>query len=132
VVGFSFRSGTRRRRKLPTTVERRKQHRIKVRWPLVLITDQGVIQGETRNICADGLFMCSEEPLLLNETFHIQISPPDYQSTDLTGRAIWSDLYAFDDRSTVYGTGICFIRISDRDRHLLNEILSAHSPDTRS
>jgi hypothetical protein len=116
---------------LSTLAERRKQHRIKARWPLAVITDQGTIQGETRNITVDGLFMCSEEPLRLNETFHMRMSPPNHDATDFTGRVIWSDLYAFGDQNTVYGTGICFVKISERDRHLLTEILSTHSPNTQ-
>jgi hypothetical protein len=79
----------------------------------------------------DGLFMYSEEPLRLNETFHMQINTPNHKATDFTGRVIWSDLYAFGDQNTVYGTGICFVKISERDRHLLNEILSTHTPDTQ-
>lgn len=116
---------------MSTIVERRKHQRIKARWPITVITDQGTIQGETRNITFDGLFMCSEEPLRLNETFNMQINPPNQQTTDFTARVIWSDLYAFVDQNTVYGTGICFVRISDGDRHLLNEILSAHPDDSQ-
>jgi hypothetical protein len=118
-------------RELTVTVEKRKHRRIKARWPITVVTDNGTIKGQIGNISVDGLFMRSEEPLRLNKTFHMQINPPNHQGIDFTGRVIWSDLYALVDQNIVYGTGICFVRISDGDRHLFDEILSARPAHTK-
>ena len=113
------------------TVEKRKHRRIKARWPITVVTDHGTIKGQIGNITVDGFFMRSEEPLQLNKTFHMQINSPNHQGIDFTGRVIWSDLYALVGQNIVYGTGICFVRISDGDRHLLDEILSARPAHTQ-
>ena len=107
-------------------VERRKHDRIRVRWPITVLTGHGTIEGETRNITVDSIFICCEEPLRLNEIFPMSISPPNHQMIEVTGKVIWSDLYAVDDRNTAFGTGICFVKISDGDRHFFKDVVSVH------
>jgi len=48
-------------------IERRKHPRIAVRWPISVVTRDGIIEGETRNISLGGILLCSEKPLPLNE-----------------------------------------------------------------
>jgi hypothetical protein len=107
-------------------IERRGHDRIEVRWPITLFTDHGAIEAETRNVSVDGIFICCEEPLQLNEICPMSIEPPDHQTIDVSGKVIWSDFYAVDDRDNAFGTGICFVEISDGDRHFLEDVLSAH------
>ena len=107
-------------------VENRKYRRIKVRWPITVLTQDGMIAGETRNISADGILLCSEKPLGLSEIFFMSLSPPNHQPIEVTGKVIWSDLYAVDDQGSVFCMGFCFVGISDTDRHLLNDLVSTH------
>ena len=37
-----------------------------------------------------------------------------------------ADLYAVDDQDTAFGTGICFAKISDGDRHFFKDVVSVH------
>jgi len=111
---------------LATEVERREHDRIRVRWPITVFTDRSTIEGETRNVTVDGIFICCEEPLRLNEIFPMSISPPNHQTVEVTGKVIWSDLYAVDEKNTAFGTGICFVKISDGDRHFFEDVVSVH------
>jgi len=111
---------------LSNKIERRKHDRIKVRWPVTVFTDHGMIKGETGNITVDGIFICCEEPLRLNEIFPASMDPPNHQTIWFTGKAIWSDFYAVDDQGTAFGTGICFVKVSDGDRHFFDQVVSAH------
>ena len=106
--------------------EKRKHDRIRVRWPVTVFTNRGMIEGETRNISGDGIFICCEEPLRLNEIFPASMGAPNHQTIWFTGKVIWSDLYAVDDRDTAFGTGICFVKIADGDRHFFSQVVSAH------
>ena len=89
-------------------IEKREYTRIKVRWPITVVTDDSAIEGETRDIAVNGVHICSEEPLRLNEAFHMSITPPDRENT--------------------YGTGFCFVKVSDEDSHLLRDVLSVYYP----
>jgi hypothetical protein len=112
---------------LSNRIERREHDRIRVRWPVAVLTDSGIIQAETRNIAVKGIFICCEKPLPLNQILPLRISPPNYQAIQVSGKVIWSDLYGIDDQHITYGAGICFVKIADEDRHLLNDLILAHS-----
>lgn len=106
--------------------ERRKHHRIKARWPISVLLDQDIVKGETINITVDGVLISCEEPLRMNEILRMSINPPHHQAIEVTGKVMWSDHYAVDEQNTTFGMGICFVKISDVDRHFLKDVVSSH------
>ena len=48
---------------MANNIERRKDTKIKVRWPTTVLTDAGTIEGKTRYITVEGVFMRCKEPL---------------------------------------------------------------------
>ena len=107
-------------------IERRKHQRRKVTWPVNVFTDQGTIEGETKDISDEGVFISCEEPLVLNEKYRIGIIPPDHEIIDITGKVVWSDLYGIDENNTAFGMGICFVKIPYNDQYFLDDVVSAH------
>jgi hypothetical protein len=106
--------------------ERREFPRIRVKWPVTVVTDYAEIEAETRNITVNGIFILSKHLLRLNEIFSLHISPPNHQPIEVTGTVIRSDHQALDKRNISYGMGICFVKVSDKDRHFLEDMISAH------
>lgn len=106
--------------------ERREFPRVRVKWPVSVVTGNATIQAETRNITVNGIFILSKDLLRLNETLLLHISPPNRQPIDVTGTLVRSDHQEFDARNISYGMGICFIKVSDEDRHFLEDVISAH------
>ena len=111
---------------MTNTIERREHTRIKVRWPITVEIDDNIIEGETRDITTVGMFINCKEPLALNETYRISVIPPNQQSIDITCKVLWSNLYSTDSENT-YGTGFCFVKVSDKDIHFLSDVLSVHN-----
>lgn len=107
-------------------IERRAHTRIKVKWPITVVTDDSAIEGETRDITTVGMFINCKEPLALNETYQISLIPPNHQIIDLTCKVLWSNLYSTEGENT-YGTGFCFVKVSDEDAHFLSEVLSMYN-----
>jgi hypothetical protein len=107
-------------------IERRKQPRIDVRWPVIVMSDLGAIRGETRDISSEGVAIFCDEPLRLDASYHMAVTPPEHEALDITGRVTWSDLYGMEDGVTAVGMGICFMELSGEDRGFLNQIVSAH------
>jgi len=112
---------------LTNGIEKREYTRIKVRWPITVVTDDSAIEGETRDITPVGMFINCKEPLALNQTYRIAVIPPNHQSIDITCKVLWSNLYSSDAGNT-YGTGFCFVKVSDEDSHLLRDVLSVYYP----
>lgn len=103
-------------------IERRKNPRREVRWPVTVLTENGTIEGETRDFAVDGISIRCVEPLLMNQVFRMGVMPPDHQMIEFTGKVIWSDLYGIGDDSSAYGMGVCFVEISDEDLHILQRL----------
>jgi hypothetical protein len=112
---------------LASGIERRKYQRINASWPISIVSDEESIEGKTINITVDGVLVSCEEPLQLNEVLRISINPPNHQGIEVNGKVIWSDHYAIDEHDTAFAMGICFVKISDVDRHFLKDLVSAHS-----
>ena len=107
-------------------IERRKQPRIDVRWPVSVMSDQGTVRGETRDISSEGVAIFCDEPLRLDESYHIAVTPPEHEALGITGRVTWSDLYGMEDGVTAVGMGICFVELSEENRGFLKQTVSAH------
>lgn len=103
--------------------ERRNHPRFDLKWPIHILTDDGLIEGETENVGMDGISVCIDQPLRLNETLRMGVMPPGHAMIEFTGKVIWSNLYCVGEEDTTYGVGLCFVEISEDDRHFFQEVL---------
>ena len=108
--------------------DRRTKPRNEVRWRVTVETVQGTIEGETRNVSMEGLLVCCEEPLRLQEAYRIAILPPGHPAIGVTGKVVWSDVYGMD-KDIVFGMGVCLVEVSEKDRRLLEQAFSRQPPE---
>ncbi len=100
------------------SIEKRLHPRILVEWPAAAKTLQGTIEGITKDISVDGVFIfCPEEPELEN-SFAIALEPPKERFIPVFGERVWSGNFNFDDR-TVFGIGIRFTFMAPEDRQYI-------------
>lgn len=111
--------------------ERRKHPRISVRWPVSVITDEGMVEGETRNITPEGVFILCKERLLENRHYQLIVKLPKHQPIVVKGRLIWSNLEESDDDSLLRGMGFSFVKISEGDRRYLEKVISIYGAKIR-
>lgn len=107
-------------------LEKRKHPRIKVRRPIIIYTDKGTIEGESRNITSSGIFIHCKERLCQDEVYKMAIRFPLERSIEVKGKLMWSNLEELKPNSVFSGMGFSFVKISDEDRHLLNDAVSAY------
>lgn len=107
--------------------ERRKHPRISVRWPVSVITDEGLIEGETRNITPEGVFIHSKHRLVENHQYQLIVRLPKHQPIVVRGRLIWSNLEECDHDSLFGGMGFSFVKVSDGDRRYLEKVISLYA-----
>ena len=106
-------------------MEKRRQHRYKIRWPITIFTQKGPIEGESRNITGSGIFIHCQEKLSQDEIYRMVIRFPQRDPVEVKGRLVWSNLEGVDSSSALAGMGFSFVKFSDEDRHRLQ---SAGSP----
>ena len=108
-------------------IDRRKSPRIDIRWPISIQTDQGVVSGETVNISSEGVSICCDEPIPLDQILKISILPPDHEMIEISGRITWSDLCGIDTENTTVGIGLCFMEISKADKEYFTQVVTANT-----
>ena len=111
---------------MPDKTERRQHPRYELRWPVTVFVGDDKITGETVDIAIDGMSICCEKPLPIDQVYRMLILPPDHHIIEITGKAVWSNLYGVDDNDDTVGMGICFIEISENDREFFNDMISTH------
>ena len=105
-------------------IEKRKQLRVKIEWPIKVFASHGTLEGEAQNITPQGISICCEEPLHLNEIYLISLMPPDHPPIGVSGKVIWSDFYGICDKDAPVCIGICLVEIPEKDRAFIKELIS--------
>lgn len=105
-------------------VERRKEPRKKVNWPITIIAEHGTIEGEIRNAGVEGLFVFCDEPLSLNQTYRMSIVAGKNSAIGVSGRVVRAEAYCIAEDDTAFGIGVCLVEISQEDREILKGILA--------
>jgi hypothetical protein len=104
--------------------ERRKSPRINVTWPITIITSQGMIEGESRNITPSGVFIHCKKALPENEVYQIIIKLPNGKQIIVKGQMMWSNLNGREDAGVLVDMGFSFIKMSDPDQKVLRTVIS--------
>jgi hypothetical protein len=110
---------------LTTAFEQNITTGIKARWPVAILNNRSLIEGESRNITANGILARWNKPLDENETYRIVISLPRRRYIAVSGKVTWSNLDAIDPNGTFSDMAFYFLELPEEDRYLLNKAVSA-------
>ena len=105
---------------------RRIPQRVRVRWPVVLITARGVIVAETRDLSSDGAFIQCRLPLEPNEKLRLFIMAPDQRPLDFAAEVAWSNPHGTDVDNVPSGMGVRFTKLSNDNRNFLRSALAKY------
>lgn len=104
--------------------ERRKAPRINVNWPITIITSQGMIEGESRNITPSGVFVHCKKKLPEDEAYQMIIKLPNGKQIVVRGQMMWSNLDGREDTGALVDMGFSFIKMSEQDQKVLRTVIS--------
>jgi len=100
--------------------EQRRYPRAKIKWPVVVKTEQGSFEGVTLNISPDGVFIGCRKPLKLNAVFDMAIKIPNSKGSIIAkAEVVWSNIYGPDDEISPRGMGVRFLKISGEARRFI-------------
>jgi uncharacterized protein (TIGR02266 family) len=108
-----------------TVKEQRQYQRVDIACPVKMLTPQGAIMAQTKNISLGGAFICCQKPLPLGQKFCVTIETPVRQSFTVNAEVIWSNTNVPDERIVTRGMGVRFLQITKDDREILDKIISA-------
>ncbi len=108
--------------------EKRDRPRARVKWPVILQTDQGDIQGETLNITVDGALIRCQETLEPDETIEIVINVPTLlRPLKILAQVIHSSVSGTADEISYYQIGVRFAELSKKNRWLISTAVQRES-----
>ena len=108
--------------------ERREMSRIYATWPVTVITNKGMIEGESVNITPSGVFVRSNSVLKENETYQMIIKLPNKKQVVLKGKLMWSNLNGEERSEAFANMGFSFVKVAEEDQRLLRAVISVYGP----
>ena len=88
--------------------ERRLQPRVEVSWPVTMLTSEGAMQGETKDISLQGAFIYCDRPLALTERFVLSVKAPA-ASMQVVAQVVWASNSSSERKNEPAGMGVRFI-----------------------
>jgi hypothetical protein len=109
-------------------IEKRRYPRILVDWPVVVVTPQRYIGGETKNISLGGAFIrCVSNPGAVEPLRIVFKAPSREPFLLLTAVVVWSNQYEQMDELFSTETGIRFTSFIGDSRQFLSQAISEHA-----
>lgn len=103
--------------------DRRTPTRVRVKWPVVIIADKGVMVAETRDISSEGAFISCDLPLSPKAKLRIFIMAPNRRPFELPAEVAWSNSQDSKPYNNSSGMGVRFTEVSTANRQLLVTLL---------
>ncbi|MBW2625422.1 MAG: PilZ domain-containing protein, partial [Deltaproteobacteria bacterium] len=104
----------------------RRHHRARIKWPVVMTTSNGLVDGQTQNVSLGGAFIrCPQKPDL-DDNFRLVMSTKD-RLVLVNAEIVWSNGRKSEGKSAYHEMGIRFTKISGNDRTFLSGVISNHT-----
>ena len=94
--------------------------KVDAKYPVVVLTADGQIRGETKSISTQQAFVRCKDPLRLYDVASMSIQFSKDESILAEAEVIWSNRYGPDDEITPRGMVVRFTRLSPRERKKLH------------
>jgi Tfp pilus assembly protein PilZ len=102
------------------TQERRVYPRAKIKWPVIVKTDAGTMNGVTSDVTPNGVFIHCQKPLRLNVVFEMAIDIPNSEHSIIAkAEVVWSNIWGPDDEISPRGMGVRFVKIASESRKFI-------------
>jgi hypothetical protein len=105
--------------------ERRKYQRATVKLPVVIMTGDGLVDGEIQDLSLGGAFIhCLEMPNPW-DNFSMVITA-EGRLISVTAAVVWTGTQRFSNKNVLGGIGVRFKQIFTDDRRFLKDVIANH------
>ena len=99
--------------------EERQYRRVKIKWPVVMMTPNGLIDGKAKNISLGGAFIrCSKQPNF-NKSFRMVLIAEE-RFILVNAQVVWPDT----GKTILRGLGVRFTTFLVNDRPFISRVIS--------
>ncbi|MDH3555752.1 MAG: PilZ domain-containing protein [Deltaproteobacteria bacterium] len=97
--------------------------KVDAKYPVVVLTADGAMRGETKHISTQQAFVRCKDPLRLYDVASMSIQFSKEEAILAEGEVIWSNRYGPDDEITPRGMVVRFTRLSAKERKRLHDTI---------
>jgi hypothetical protein len=105
--------------------ENRRHPRAKIKWPVVMTSDSGLVDARTQNVSLGGAFIRCGQQANLEHNFRLVMTTKD-RLILVNAEVVWTYGHGPVGRSNQRGMGVRFTKISGNDRSFLNTVIANH------
>ena len=98
--------------------------KVDAKYPVVVLTADGAMRGETKHISTQQAFVRCKDPLRLYDVASMSIQFSEKEAILAEGEVIWSNRYGPDVEITPRGMVVRFTRLSAKERKRLHDTIS--------
>jgi hypothetical protein len=103
------------------------KQKISVRWPVTIISDQGTLEAESRNITVRGIFVNSPKELRsISRIFQMIIHGPKKKSVLIRAKLAWANCDEKRQSRSLSGGSFFFLKVAKDDQEVLKELIADH------
>jgi len=106
--------------------ENRRHRRARIKWPVVMTTSNGLVDGQIQNVSLGGVFIRCQEKIDLEDRFRLVMTTKD-RLILVNAEVVWSNGHKSEGKSAYREMGIRFTKLSGNDRTFLNGVISTHT-----
>ena len=106
-------------------VDNRHHSRATVRWPVVIQTSTGLVDGQTENLCLGGAFIRLSNELQSSHNLPVVLNAKG-RLIPCTAQIVWSDDSNLSDQRKLLGIGVRFTHMMLHDREFIYGEISGH------
>ncbi len=106
-------------------MENGKQTKITVRWPITIISDEGTLEAESRDITLRGIFVNSPKELRGSKIFQMIIHGPQEKSVLVRGKVAWANSNEKRQSRSLSGGSFFFLKVAKDDLEVLKGLITS-------
>jgi hypothetical protein len=103
-------------------MNRRRFTRHHLRCPVTMVTSQGTMSGQSRNLSGDGALICCRQPLSPREGINLTVKFSDGFSLKVQSEVVWSYETNGEDEKNLYNVGVRFLGRKQGGEHSYQRI----------
>ena len=100
--------------------------RIQLKCPALIDKSKGVMKVGIKELTTNGAFVTCPNPFPVGESFTLKILIDDLDPHTFNAEVVWNNRNVLEEEIVTRGMKVRFLKLSESDRNMINEIISVH------
>ena len=111
---------------LEVKVREDQPERIQLKCPALIDKSKGVMKVGIKELTTNGAFVTCPNPFPVGESFPIRILLDDRDIHTFNAEVVWNNQNVLEEEIVTRGMKVRFLKLSENDRNMINEIILSH------